>query len=65
MRPIPHCYSQILVLSSSSNGFFLGLCTMHHMTTAETTDFAALCSALLHEDNLSTLTVLDPITSIF
>jgi hypothetical protein len=35
---------------------------MHHMTTAETTNFAALCSALLREDNLLALSVLDPTT---
>jgi hypothetical protein len=36
---------------------------MRHMTTAETTNFAALCSALLHEDNPLALSVLDPTTS--
>jgi hypothetical protein len=35
---------------------------MHHMTTAETTNFAPLCSALLHEDNPLALSVLDPTT---
>jgi hypothetical protein len=38
------------------------LCAMHHMTSAETTNFAALCSALLHKDNLLALSVLDPTT---
>jgi hypothetical protein len=41
---------------------FAGLCTMHHMTTAETTSFATLCSALLHKDNPLALSVLDPTT---
>jgi hypothetical protein len=41
---------------------FAGLCAMHHMMTAETTNFAALSSALLHEDNLLALSVLDPTT---
>ncbi len=41
---------------------FAGLCAMHHMTTAETTNFAALCSAFLHKDNLLALLVLDPTT---
>jgi hypothetical protein len=36
---------------------------MHHMTSAETTNFAALCSALLHKDNLFALSVLNPTTS--
>jgi hypothetical protein len=35
---------------------------MHHMTTAETTNFAALCSALLHGDNPLALSVLGPTT---
>jgi hypothetical protein len=42
---------------------FAGLCAIHHMTTAETSNFAALCSALLHQDNLLALLVLDPTTS--
>jgi hypothetical protein len=41
---------------------FAGLFTMHHMTTTETTNFAALCSALLHEDNPLALSVFDPTT---
>jgi hypothetical protein len=41
---------------------FAGLCAMHHMTTAETTSFAALCSALLHKDNPLALSVLAPTT---
>ncbi len=41
---------------------FVGLCAMHHMTTAESSKFAALCSALLHKDNLLALSVLDPTT---
>ncbi len=56
MRPIPHPYSQILLLSSHSNGV-AGLCAMQ-----ETTNLAALCSALLHEDNPLALSVLDPTT---
>jgi hypothetical protein len=36
---------------------------MHHMTTVETTNFAALCSALSYEDNPLALPVLDPTTS--
>jgi hypothetical protein len=42
---------------------FAGLCTMQHMTTAETTNSATLCSALLHEDQPLVLSVLDPKTS--
>jgi hypothetical protein len=41
---------------------FVGLCAIHHMTTAETSNFAALCSVLFHEDNPLTLSVLDPTT---
>ncbi len=41
---------------------FVGLCAIHHMMTAETSNFAALYSALLHEDNLLALSVLDPTT---
>jgi hypothetical protein len=41
---------------------FAGLCTMHHMTTAETANFVALCSALSHKDNPLALSVLDPTT---
>ncbi len=41
---------------------FAGLCTIHHMSKAETSNFAALCSALLHEDNPLALSVLDPTT---
>jgi hypothetical protein len=41
---------------------FAGLCAMHHMMTAETTHFTALCSALLHQDNPLALSVLDPTT---
>jgi hypothetical protein len=41
---------------------FAELCAMHHMTTAETTNFAALSSALLHNDNPLALSVLDPTT---
>jgi hypothetical protein len=41
---------------------FVGLCAMHLMTIAETTNFAALCSAVLHGDNLLALSVLDPTT---
>jgi hypothetical protein len=42
---------------------FAGLCTMHHMMTAETTNFVALCSALLHKDSPLALSVLDPTIS--
>jgi hypothetical protein len=41
---------------------FVGLCTMHHMTTAETTSFAAFYSALLQDKKLLALSVLDPTT---
>jgi hypothetical protein len=41
---------------------FVGLCAMHHMTTAETTHFDALCSALSHKDNLLALSVPEPTT---
>ncbi len=42
---------------------FAGLCAIHHMTTAETSNFVVLCSALLHKDNPLALSVLDPTTS--
>jgi hypothetical protein len=42
---------------------FVHLCAMHHMTKAETSNFSALCSALLHKDNPLALSVLDPTTS--
>jgi hypothetical protein len=41
---------------------FAGFCTMHHMTTEEITNFATLCSALLHNNNRLALSVLDPTT---
>jgi hypothetical protein len=41
---------------------FAGLCAIHHMTMAETSNFAALCSALLHQDNPLALSVLGPTT---
>ncbi len=41
---------------------FVGLCAMHHMMSAEITNFAALCSALLQEDNPLALSVLNPTT---
>jgi hypothetical protein len=41
---------------------FACLCTVHHMMTAETTNFAALCSALLHKDSPLALSALDPTT---
>jgi hypothetical protein len=41
---------------------FEGLCAIHHMTTAETSNFATLYSALSHKDNPLALSVLDPIT---
>jgi hypothetical protein len=40
---------------------FAGLCAIHHMSTAETSNFAVLCVALLH-DNPLTLSVLDTTT---
>jgi hypothetical protein len=61
MRPILHPYSQILLLSSCSNG----VCgSLHHSShdDTETTNFAALCTALAHEDNLLALSVLAPTT---
>ncbi len=42
---------------------FVGLCAMHHMMTGETTNFVALCSALLHKENVLALSVLDPTSS--
>jgi hypothetical protein len=42
---------------------FAGLCATHHMTSVEITNFAALCSALLQEDDPLALSVLDPTTS--
>jgi hypothetical protein len=47
--------------SSVSMGI-AGLCAINHMTTAETSNFDALCFALLHEYNLLALSVLDPTT---
>ncbi len=41
---------------------FAGLCAIHHMMTAETSNFAALCSALLHKDNPLALSVLNSTT---
>jgi hypothetical protein len=41
---------------------FAGLCAMHHMTTVETTNFAALCAALSYKDNPLALSVLNPTT---
>jgi hypothetical protein len=41
---------------------FAGLCAIHHMLVAETSNFAMLCSALLREDNTLALSVLDPTT---
>jgi hypothetical protein len=41
---------------------FAGLCTMNHMMTAETTNFATLCSAHSHKDNPLALSFLDPTT---
>jgi hypothetical protein len=48
-------------VSSIAMGF-AGLCAIHHMSTAETSDFAALCTALLHDNNPLALSVLDPTT---
>jgi hypothetical protein len=45
-----------LRVSSVAIGF-VGLCTIHHMSTAETSSFAALCAALLHHDNPLALSV--------
>jgi hypothetical protein len=41
---------------------FVVLCAIHHMSTANTSNFAALCSALLHKDNPLALSVLSPTT---
>jgi hypothetical protein len=41
---------------------FAGLCAIHHMTMAETSNFAVLCSALSHKDNLLALSVIDSTT---
>ncbi len=57
--PIPTAKS--LRLSSVAVGF-VGLCAIHHLLTAQTSKFAALCSALSHKDNLLALPVLDPTT---
>jgi hypothetical protein len=54
--------AKLLCTSSVAMGF-VGLCAIHHMSTADTSNFAALCSALLHEDNPLALSVLDPTTS--
>jgi hypothetical protein len=37
--------------ASSVAMVFAGLCAVHHMLTAETSNFASLCSALLNKDN--------------
>jgi hypothetical protein len=42
---------------------FVGLCAIHHMSMADTSNFAALCFALLHKDSPFALSVLDPTTS--
>jgi hypothetical protein len=60
-----HQYHIPTAKSSCSSPVAMGfarLCAMHHMTTAETTSFAALCSALLHKGNALALSVLDPTT---
>jgi hypothetical protein len=57
--PIPMAKSS---RASSIAMEFAGLCAIHHMSMAETSNFAALCSALLHEDNPLALSVLDPTT---
>jgi hypothetical protein len=51
-----------LHVSSVAMGF-ADLCTIHHMLMAETSNFAALCAALLHNDNPLALSVLNPTTS--
>jgi hypothetical protein len=38
---------------------FAGCCAIHHMTTAETSNIATLCSALLHKDNPLAQSVVD------
>jgi hypothetical protein len=48
--------------ASSVTMGFAGLCAINHMLTAETSNFAALCAALLHNNNLLALSVLDPTT---
>jgi hypothetical protein len=52
-----------LSCNSSAAMGFAGLCPIHHMSKAETSNFAALCSALLHKDNPLALSVLIPTTS--
>ncbi len=60
---IQYCIPTAKSLRASSVAMgFADLCTIHHMPTAETSNFAALCSALLHEDNPLALSVLDPTT---
>jgi hypothetical protein len=41
---------------------FAGLCAAHHMTSVEVNNFASLFAALLQEDNLLALSILDPTT---
>ncbi len=41
---------------------FAGLCAIHYMSTAGTSNFATLCSALLHKDNPLALLVFNPAT---
>jgi hypothetical protein len=63
-----HKYSQYHIPTAKSSCSptktmgYVGLCTMHHMVSAETTNFAALCSALLHKDKPLALSVLEPTT---
>jgi hypothetical protein len=61
------CVQDRIPTAKSSCTFFVamgfaGLCAIHHMTTPDTSNFAALCSALLHKDNPMALSVLDPTT---
>jgi hypothetical protein len=48
-----------LHVSSVAMGF-AGLGAIHHMLTAETSNFAALCTAHLHNNNPLALSVLNP-----
>jgi hypothetical protein len=44
---------------------FVGLCTVHHMMSAEVDSFAYLCASLLQVDGPSALLILDPTTGEF
>ncbi len=60
---LQYCISTAKSLHASSVAMgFEDLCTIHCMSMAETSNFTALCSALLHKDNPLALSVLDPAT---